>query len=72
MMHVEGVAYNKKTLKPLYGKLATYVKKKEIVLGDSYGLKTCYNILLRLFHVNIAPTSLLILMTPLWLDKRPR
>jgi hypothetical protein len=27
------------------------------VLGDAYGFKTCYNILLRLFHENIAPSS---------------
>jgi hypothetical protein len=38
-MHVEGGAYNKKTLKPLYGKLAPHAKKKEVVIGDAYGLK---------------------------------
>jgi hypothetical protein len=41
-MHVEVVAYNKKTLK-----LARDAKRKEIVLGDAYDLKTRYNILLR-------------------------
>jgi hypothetical protein len=45
-MHVEGVAYNKRTLKPLYGKLASHAKKKEVVLCEAYGLKTRYNILL--------------------------
>jgi hypothetical protein len=39
-MHVEGVAYNKKTLTLLYGKLAPHTKKKEIVIGDAFGLKT--------------------------------
>jgi hypothetical protein len=53
-MHIEGVAYDKKTLKPLYGKLAPSAKRKEIVLGDAYGFKTRYNILLRLFRENIA------------------
>jgi hypothetical protein len=56
-MHIEGVAYHKKTLKPLYGKLAPSAKRKEIVLGDAYGFKTHYNILLRLFHENIAPSA---------------
>jgi hypothetical protein len=55
-IHVEGVAYNKKTLKPLYGQLAKHAKKKEVVLGDAYGLKTRYNILIHLFQENIAPS----------------
>jgi hypothetical protein len=55
-MHIEGVPYDKKTLKPLYGKLAPSAKRKEIVLGDAYGFKTRYNILLRLFRENIAPS----------------
>jgi hypothetical protein len=56
-MHVEGVAYDKKTLKPLYGKLAASAKRKEVVLGEAYGFKTRYNILIRLFHENIAPSA---------------
>jgi hypothetical protein len=56
-MHVEGVAYNKKTLKPLYGKLASHAKKKEVVLGEAYGLKTRYNILLCHFLETIAPSA---------------
>jgi hypothetical protein len=56
-MHIEGMAYDKKTLKPLYGKLAPSAKRKEIVLGDAYGFKTRYNILLCLFHENIAPSA---------------
>jgi hypothetical protein len=56
-MHIEGVAYDKKTLKPLYGKLAPSAKRKEIVLGDAYGFKTRYNILLRIFRENIAPSA---------------
>jgi hypothetical protein len=56
-MHIEGVAYHKKTLKPLYGKLAPSAKRKEIVLGDDYGFKTRYNILLCLFRENIAPSA---------------
>jgi hypothetical protein len=55
-MHIEGVGYDKKTLKPLYGKLTPSAKRKEIVLGDAYGFKTRYNILLRLFRENIAPS----------------
>jgi hypothetical protein len=56
-MHIEGVAYDKKTLKPLYGKLAPSAKRKEIGLGDAYGFKTRYNILLRLFRETIAPSA---------------
>jgi hypothetical protein len=56
-MHIEGVAYDKKTLKPLYGKLSPSAKRKEIVLGDAYGFKTRYNILLRLYHETIAPSA---------------
>jgi hypothetical protein len=56
-MHIEGVAYDKKTLKPLYGKLASSAKRKEIVLGDAYGFKTRYNILLCLYHETIAPSA---------------
>jgi hypothetical protein len=56
-MHIEGMAYDKKTLKPLYGKLSPSAKRKEIVLGDAYGFKTRYNILLRLFHENIAQSA---------------
>jgi hypothetical protein len=52
-MHVEGVTYNKKTLKPLYGKLARDAKRKKIVLGDAYDLKTRYNILLRCFSFRL-------------------
>jgi hypothetical protein len=55
-MHIEGVAYDKKTLKPPYGKLTASAKKKEVVLGEAYGFKTCYNILIRLFRENIAPS----------------
>jgi hypothetical protein len=47
-MHVEVVAYNKKTLK-----LARDAKRKEIVLGDAYDIKTCYNILLRCFSFRL-------------------
>jgi hypothetical protein len=43
-------------LKPLYGKLAASSKKKEVVLGEAYGFKTRYNILIRLFRENIAPS----------------
>jgi hypothetical protein len=56
-MHIEGVAYDKKSLKPIYGKLAPSAKRKEIVLGDAYGFKTRYNILLRLFRENISPSA---------------
>jgi hypothetical protein len=56
-MHIEGVAYDKKTLKPLYGKFAPSAKRKEIVLGDAYGFKTRYNILFHLFRENIAPSA---------------
>jgi hypothetical protein len=56
-MHIEGVAYNKKSLKPLYGKLAPHAKKKEVVLGEAYELKTRYNISLCLFRENIAPSA---------------
>jgi hypothetical protein len=51
------VAYDKKTLKPLYGKLAPSAKRKEIVLGDAYGFKTRYNILLCLYRETIAPSA---------------
>jgi hypothetical protein len=56
-MHVECVAYNKKTLTPLYGNLAPHAKKKEIVIGDTFGLKIRYIILLCLFRENIAPST---------------
>jgi hypothetical protein len=58
-MHLFGVAYNKKALAPLYGKLTKYAidQGKKIVVGDSYGLRTRYNILLRLFCENIAPSA---------------
>jgi hypothetical protein len=39
-MHVEVVAYNKKSIT-----LARDAKRKEIVLGDAHDLKTRYNIL---------------------------
>jgi hypothetical protein len=57
-MHLSGVAYNKKMLAPLYGKLTKDAidQGKKIVVGDSYGLRTRYNILLCLFHENIAPS----------------
>jgi hypothetical protein len=57
-MHLSEVAYNKKALAPLYGKLTKDAidQGKKIVVGDSYGLRTRYNILLRLFHENIAPS----------------
>jgi hypothetical protein len=58
-MHLSRVAYNKKALAPLYGKLTKDVidQGKKIVVGDSYGLRTRYNILLRLFRENIAPSA---------------
>jgi hypothetical protein len=37
--------------------LAHHAKKKEVVLGDAYGLKTRYNILICLFRENIAPSA---------------
>jgi hypothetical protein len=41
-MHLSGVAYNKKALSPLYGKLTKDAidQGKKIVVGDSYGLRT--------------------------------
>jgi hypothetical protein len=58
-MHLSGVSYNKKALAPLYGKLTKDAidQGKKIVVGNSYGLRTRYNILLRLFHENIAPSA---------------
>jgi hypothetical protein len=56
-MHVEGIAYNKNVIKPLYGKIERDAKRKSIVLGDAYGLKTRYNILLCLYQENIAPSA---------------
>jgi hypothetical protein len=58
-MHLAGVAYNKNVLAPLYGKLtkAAVEQGKKIVIGDAYGLRTRYNILLRLFRENIAPSA---------------
>jgi hypothetical protein len=47
-MHLSRVAYNKKALAPLYGKLTKDAidQGKKIVVGDSNGLRTRYNILL--------------------------
>jgi hypothetical protein len=58
-MHLSGVAYNKKALAPLYGKLTKDAidQGKKIVVGNSYGLRKRYNILLRLFHENISPSA---------------
>jgi hypothetical protein len=58
-MHLSGVAYNKKVIAPLYGKLTKDAidQGKKIVVGDSYGLRTRYNLLLRLFRENIAPSA---------------
>jgi hypothetical protein len=58
-MHLSGVAYNKKVLAPLYGKLTKDVihQGKKIVVGDSYGLRTRYNLILCLFCENIAPSA---------------
>jgi hypothetical protein len=56
-MHIEGVAYDKKTLKQLYGRLAPSAKRKEVVLGEAYGFKTRYNILICLFRENISPSA---------------
>jgi hypothetical protein len=58
-MHLDGVAYNKKVLSPLYGKLTKDAidQGKRIVVGESYGLKTRYNLLLHLFRENIAPSA---------------
>jgi hypothetical protein len=55
-MHIEGVSYDKKILKPLYGRLAPSAKRKEVVLVEAYGVKTRYNILIRHFRENIAPS----------------
>ena len=46
-MHVDGVAYNKKRVSPLY--------EKEESIGTNKDLRRVYNILLRLFWCNIAP-----------------
>jgi hypothetical protein len=58
-MHLSGVAYNKKVLAPLYGKLTKDVvdQGKKIVVRESYGLRTRYNILLHFFRENIAPSA---------------
>jgi hypothetical protein len=44
-MHLSGVAYNKKALAPLYGKLTKDAvdQGKKIIVGESYGLRTRYN-----------------------------
>jgi hypothetical protein len=56
-MHLYGVAHDKKVLAPFYGKLTKDAidQGKKIVVGDSYGLRTRYNLLIHLFCENIAP-----------------
>jgi hypothetical protein len=58
-MHLSGVSYNKKVLAPLYGKLTKDARDqgKKIVVGDCYGLRTRYNLLLHFFHENISPSA---------------